>query len=218
MSDERDANDGEGTRRGEPQPFRFDDDGVEEGWTSEPARDDDGPASERTDGERGTEPGATPEPRADANADAGADRAPLGDLASRVRERRESRESGADRSDDAPFEEMSAGDVDGEAVWESLSDSSEEAGAADVVDPAAAPDEAGPEREDVEAVPRGEADAARPDHVVPARSFCEQCRHFSEPPAVACTHEGTDIVELVDLDRFRVRGCPVVEERADVTD
>lgn len=49
--------------------------------------------------------------------------------------------------------------------------------------------------------------------VVPTRSFCEACRHFSAPPAARCSHEGTDILEFVDRDHARVRDCPVVAER-----
>lgn len=49
--------------------------------------------------------------------------------------------------------------------------------------------------------------------VVPKQSYCEQCPHFSEPPTVACTHPGTTIHELVDLQHFRVSDCPVVEEQ-----
>lgn len=52
--------------------------------------------------------------------------------------------------------------------------------------------------------------------VVPKRSYCERCPHFSEPPAVGCTNPGTKIHELVDVEHFRVSNCPVVEEQRDV--
>ncbi|MHC3437373.1 hypothetical protein ACYJ1Y_04540 [Natrialbaceae archaeon A-gly3] len=47
--------------------------------------------------------------------------------------------------------------------------------------------------------------------------YCRRCEHFSAPPEVACENEGTEIVELVDLETFRVIDCPVVlnDERLD---
>lgn len=55
------------------------------------------------------------------------------------------------------------------------------------------------------------AESAVSDHVVDKRSYCQQCPHFSSPPAVACSHEGTTIVESVDFSRFRVLNCPMVQ-------
>lgn len=45
--------------------------------------------------------------------------------------------------------------------------------------------------------------------VVSKRRYCQRCEHFSDPPAMACTREGTEIEALVGSDRFRVRNCPV---------
>ncbi|ESP88209.1 hypothetical protein K933_10375, partial [Candidatus Halobonum tyrrellensis G22] len=45
--------------------------------------------------------------------------------------------------------------------------------------------------------------------VVNKREYCQQCPHLAAPPEMACTHEGTAIVELLDGDDVRVRGCPV---------
>lgn len=50
-------------------------------------------------------------------------------------------------------------------------------------------------------------------YVVSKRDFCERCRHFSEPPEVHCTHEGTEVSEFVDRERVRLSSCPVVEAR-----
>lgn len=47
---------------------------------------------------------------------------------------------------------------------------------------------------------------------VSKRAYCENCEHFSDPPEVACTHEGTTILELTDLETFTVANCPVVAE------
>lgn len=48
---------------------------------------------------------------------------------------------------------------------------------------------------------------------VSKHSFCEQCEHFSSPPDVHCTHEGTEIVEFLDMETVRVVDCPIVTER-----
>jgi hypothetical protein len=48
---------------------------------------------------------------------------------------------------------------------------------------------------------------------VSKHAYCEQCEHFSPPPDVACAHEGTDIVEFLDMETVRVVDCPIVAER-----
>ncbi|WP_423750678.1 hypothetical protein [Salinirarus marinus] len=126
------------------------------------------------------------------------DDAPLSELAREVRERRErlEREEEAETEDD-PFERVDVGDVDSEAVWEAVVE--------------------GGERADVERVGVGrepERVAAETDEgtetLVSKREYCQRCPHFTEPPEVACTHEGTEIVEVVDNDTFRVRNCPMI--------
>jgi hypothetical protein len=92
--------------------------------------------------------------------------------------------------DDA-FEQMDVGGPAEEDVWESLDADAE----TDAFDGSAS-------------VP-GEGDA---EHVVSKRTYCQQCPHFTSPPEVACTHEGTTIVEAVGFDEFRVRNCPMISE------
>lgn len=58
-----------------------------------------------------------------------------------------------------------------------------------------------------------EIEAEERTYVVSKRDFCEQCRHFSEPPEVHCTHEGTEVLEFVDRERVRLTSCPVIEAR-----
>ncbi|MFB6120317.1 MAG: hypothetical protein ABEJ68_04285 [Halobacteriaceae archaeon] len=84
---------------------------------------------------------------------------------------------------DEAFEEMDF-DVDSEAVWERLT-----------------------EGERPEMSPEGE------ERVVDKRSFCHRCEYFSDPPDIACGHEGTEIIELADVNHFLVKDCPVVAER-----
>lgn len=43
-----------------------------------------------------------------------------------------------------------------------------------------------------------------------SKRICERCPHLEQPPALECTHEGTTIHELVDVDHVRVSSCPMV--------
>jgi len=89
----------------------------------------------------------------------------------------------------SPFEQVDVGAVDPDAVWDRLT------GAAEPEPPE--------DRED--------------DIVdVSKHSFCEGCEFFSAPPDVHCTHEGTKILEFVDIDNVRVANCPVVAERREL--
>ena len=125
-------------------------------------------------------------------------REPLGDLTEEI-ERRRSRDD--DSFEDA-FEEVSTGSVDADAVWEELSRDDVEPTA----EPAFEPAESG--------LDSGDRDV----RVIDKRSFCQGCRYFSEPPTVACSHEGTTILELVDIGHFRVADCPMVAEAEQLTD
>lgn len=90
------------------------------------------------------------------------------------------------------FEEMDTEGLDPDRVWQDLS-SAKSRGS--VGDPTA----------------RTYADVAK-------QSYCEQCEFFSDPPDIACTHEGTEIVEFLDMETVRVVDCPVVAEREQLED
>jgi hypothetical protein len=95
-----------------------------------------------------------------------------------------------DADADELFEEMDAPEIDEEILWETV-----------LEDP--------PETQPVESEPvAGETEA-----VVPKDQYCEKCEHFSAPPDTACTNPGTEILELVGIDQFRVRDCPVYAQR-----
>lgn len=122
-------------------------------------------------------------------------------------------------SDDDPFEDLEAGagdadvdadvdelftevpvdDVDEEGVWDALTGTD---AAAD-----------GPGENGARAADGQAGDGEEAGTVVPKASYCQQCEHFSAPPQAVCGNPGTEIVELVDVDHFRVRDCPVVERR-----
>ncbi|MFW5903270.1 MAG: hypothetical protein ACOCS7_00875 [Halolamina sp.] len=91
-----------------------------------------------------------------------------------------------ERSDEADdlFEEVDVGDVDEETLWKQVATDE-----GFVTEPPV-------DREDV----------------VEKSAYCEKCEFFTAPPRTRCTHEGTTILELVDVDHFRVRNCPIVVE------
>lgn len=126
---------------------------------------------------------------------------PLAELATEIANRRDARSTAevdeAGRSPDGSERsrsqregaEFDGFDVDESDVWSELGD-----------DPIAVPASVEPDD-----------DAER--HQV-SKGLCHNCRFFSEPPAFQCTHDGTEISEVVDADRFLVVDCPMVGEDA----
>jgi hypothetical protein len=92
-----------------------------------------------------------------------------------------------DPFDDDVFEEMDAGELDPDEVWASIADAKERGSIS------------------------GQAERTYAE--VSKHRFCEQCEFFSDPPDVACTHEGTEILEFLDNETVRLVDCPVVAER-----
>lgn len=127
------------------------------------------------------------------------ERAPLDDLSREVRERRE-REAQEQPAESDLFEAVDVGEIDAEQVWEEIVSEEERAEGKAVG--------AGSEAEKVGS---GGPDQ-RPEHLLPKSEFCGRCPYLTEPPELACSHEGTDIVEVADVDHFRVRGCPFAAE------
>lgn len=117
---------------------------------------------------------------------------------------------------DDPFTEVEVDDIDEDDVWAEITgEEAETEGEAET--------EAEPELETAgDAEPAFEApetgDTEGDEVIVEKSSYCQQCEYFSEPPGVSCTHPGTDIIELVDTERFRVRNCPVVKRRRGTTE
>ena len=147
-------------------------------------------------------------------------REPLGGLTEEIERRRKRR---SDDDIDDPFEDMSVGSVEADAVWEQLHREDVEPTA----DPSVAPgDTLNGGASDTEVDPGGTVGDLqdRPDldgrdvRVVEKRSFCQGCQYFSDPPSVDCSHEGTEILELVDVEHFRVVDCPMVAEAESIGD
>lgn len=90
-------------------------------------------------------------------------------------------------SAESAFEEMDVGDLDPDQVWQELDDAEARGSVSEV-------------RERIYAE-------------VSKHAYCEGCEWFSGPPEVSCGHEGTEILEFVDMETVRVVDCPIVEER-----
>jgi hypothetical protein len=112
------------------------------------------------------------------------------------------------------FEEVDISDIDAERIWESVLDgeTASPSGADPIGD--------GPSTPGIDPDPAfdpdsAEADDERSDHVVRTREYCQSCHFFTAPPEATCGHDGSEILEAVDSERFRVRNCPVVAGRVD---
>lgn len=119
---------------------------------------------------------------------------PLDELTRRIAEERR---DGPERD---PFEAVEVADISAESAWAAL----------EADDGASDPGEV--TETDVTAVETVDPTAACSDRVVPKTAYCQRCRYFSAPPAVACAHRDAEIVEVVDSERFRVRSCPMVDD------
>ncbi|ELZ17258.1 hypothetical protein C477_13545 [Haloterrigena salina JCM 13891] len=112
---------------------------------------------------------------------------PLSDLAAAVDERRDAAgDDDAEIDFDELFDREDATALDRDRLWERL------------------------ENDDAPGAPP--RDEERTIREIETDGYCHRCEHFASPPTVACTREGTDILEMPVLGRFRVADCPVVLE------
>lgn len=135
---------------------------------------------------------------------------PLSALRERVEAQRESDtdpfaevgddDTAADVDSAELFEEVEVGDIDGEAIWDAIVEGDADAEELLGEEP----------RLESESEPTVEPTEAPDEHVIEKREYCQRCEFFTEPPEATCTNDGTEIVELVDNDHFRVRDCPKV--------
>jgi hypothetical protein len=88
------------------------------------------------------------------------------------------------KTDEELFDEVEVGEVDADELWSQV------------------------ETDAPTVEPRGEREIRE----VEKRKYCSQCPYFSEPPEVGCSHDGTDILQQVDMEHFEVADCPVVLE------
>ncbi|UPW01141.1 hypothetical protein M0R88_03325 [Halorussus gelatinilyticus] len=185
---------------------------------------------ERRDGERrhgrGERHGERDE-RRDERTDRSEREGPLADVAAAVDERRTRKRDDADA-----FESVEVGEVDGERLWEQLAagetdgtagvpteqsgDAAVPTGESDAADWSSEADSAGSSGagSTTDATADWVADATdraagRDVRTIP-KTTCHGCPHFGDPPELHCTHESTDILAMVDSERFRVADCPIV--------
>lgn len=60
-----------------------------------------------------------------------------------------------------------------------------------------------------------EREAAGDEEHVVSKRLCHRCRYFGDPPDLHCTHDGTTIEAVVDMDHYRVSSCPMVDTADD---
>ena len=108
---------------------------------------------------------------------------------------------------DEAFEAVDVDDVDTDEVWtdiaEGTSDDTPVTSDDQTDDTPVTSDDQTDEEETVE---------------VSKHAYCENCRFLSEAPEIHCTHEGTEIVEFIDMETVRLSNCPIVAERGGLDD
>ena len=92
------------------------------------------------------------------------------------------------------FEDMAVDDVEADEVWSDVADEEQTPGKTDET----TPEESAVETEVAE---------------VSKHEYCESCEYFSEAPEIHCTHDGTEILDFVDMEHVRLSNCPIVAER-----
>ncbi|SDM56351.1 hypothetical protein SAMN04487949_2094 [Halogranum gelatinilyticum] len=159
------------------------------------------------------------EDRADAAqaSEGSADSMPLEDLARELGERRQA-ESEEDL--DEAFEPVDVDEVDTDDLWNEVfgdGPGDDVGGAVGAGEPSVSTRTAGTSASELTngsapSAAAGDWAATAADETVSKRDYCQKCPHFSEPPEATCTHEGTEIVEVVTVEQFRVRNCPMVDD------
>lgn len=153
-----------------------------------------------TDADRSGSEAESVEDPADDSPDPSA--APLSDLAGDLSE------GDLAATEEDLFERKETPEIDREALWRQVADEETAERAIEEMDIDADEDPgvetpSPTEREGIE-------------RVVEKSSYCHACPHFSGPPEVRCTHGGTEILEAVDMEHFRVVDCPIVEENEEL--
>ncbi|ERH10656.1 MAG: hypothetical protein J07HX64_02434 [halophilic archaeon J07HX64] len=98
---------------------------------------------------------------------------------------------------DEAFDEMAVDDVEPDEVWSDVTEGEGES-------EANLPAETASDDEQVDASNVVE---------VSKHAYCESCEHFSEAPEIRCTHDGTEILDFLDMETVRLSDCPIVAER-----
>ena len=119
---------------------------------------------------------------------------------------------------DEAFEEVDVDDLDTDEVWTDIAEGTSDdtpVTSDDQTDdtPVTSDDQTG----DTPVTPDDQTDEEETVEVS-KHAYCENCRFLSEAPEIHCTHEGTEIVEFIDMETVRLSNCPIVAERAGLDD
>jgi hypothetical protein len=95
---------------------------------------------------------------------------------------------------DEAFDDMAVDDVETDEVWSDVTEGDDES----------LPAETAPADERVDGASIAE---------VSKHDYCESCEYFSEAPEIHCTHDGTEILDFLDMETVRLSDCPIVAER-----
>ncbi|WP_226041972.1 hypothetical protein [Natrinema sp. DC36] len=150
------------------------------------------------DGSRTVDAGEEGDQSDDDGEDANGRSDPLEDLAATVSDDDRERSSTPDFDD--LFDRHDAADIDGDRLWERL-----EADRAEVSSGTGEPSDSAESGGALRL-------ADREIREVEKRSYCQGCEHFTEPPDVDCTRDGTAILAVTTMGTFRVADCPFVLE------
>jgi hypothetical protein len=96
---------------------------------------------------------------------------------------------------DEAFDDMAVDDVETDEVWSDVTEADEEKNLPAETEPA-------DQRVDGSSI----AEVSKHD-------YCEGCEYFSEAPEIHCTHDGTEILDFLDMETVRLSDCPIVAER-----
>jgi len=96
---------------------------------------------------------------------------------------------------DEAFDDMAVDDVETDEVWSDVTEADDEE---------SLPAETAPADERVDSSSIAE---------VSKHEYCETCEYFSEAPEIHCTHDGTEILDFLDMETVRLSNCPIVAER-----
>ena len=96
---------------------------------------------------------------------------------------------------DEAFDDMAVDDVETDEVWTDVAEGDDEE---------SLPAETAPADERVDSSSIAE---------VSKHDYCEGCEYLSEAPEIHCTHDGTEILDFLDMEMVRLSNCPIVAER-----
>jgi len=93
---------------------------------------------------------------------------------------------------DEAFDDMAVNNVETDEVWSEVTEGDDE------------------ETLPAETAPADERADGSSIAEVSKHDYCESCEYFSEAPEIHCTHDGTEILDFLDMETVRLSDCPIV--------